>query len=120
MQHEILIHPPYSMIFISDESLPSAPEYANRYITASNDTILVPCAAEQDGPTRIVLAAADDVGVSGEPAFDGAVETPGRRLVVSTALLDIVLSAGVRSTRTRVRIWTNDPSLPDEILVAYD
>lgn len=75
---------------------------------------------EQDGATEIVLARTHEVDPGGRPAFDGMLETPNRTVVVSTVEQEVVLEAIVSSTRTRVQIWVNHPTEPDQILVGLD
>jgi hypothetical protein len=120
MKTSISIHPPYSIIFVSDEDLSDPPEYRDRYIVANEEALTIPCAPEQDMPTRITLASASDDPPSDEPIFDGYIATPQKRVVVTTALMDVVLRHSVASARTRVRVFTNDVSFPDNILIVVD
>ena len=71
----------------------------------------------QDGETEISLGPARDVDPGGRPVFDGALETPNRAVIISTAEHETVLNARVQSESTRVRIWTNHPTEPDRVVV---
>jgi hypothetical protein len=73
-----------------------------------------------DGETVIVLGDLAGVGQDGTPAFEGILETPNHRLIVWTAEHEKVLSSVTLKTRTRVRIWTNDPVEPSKVVIVLD
>jgi hypothetical protein len=70
-----------------------------------------------DGDTQVTLGSAPEVDPGVSPAFDGLLETPSREVVVSTVEHETVLTAPVPAARTRVRIWTNHPTEPDEVTI---
>jgi hypothetical protein len=72
---------------------------------------------EQDGRTEIILGPADEVGRPDRPVFDALLDTPLRTVVVTTAENRSILQASVPSERTRLRIWTNHPAEPDEVII---
>jgi hypothetical protein len=53
----------------------------------------------------------------GRLIFDGTLETPGKCLEVGNCWLERILFMPVKSAATRVGIWTNDPTEPDEIWI---
>jgi hypothetical protein len=67
----------------------------------------------QDGETEVVLGR--PLNTKRRPAFDGFLETPGRKVVVWTNEWDKVLETSVPTARTRIRIWTNHPTEPDDV-----
>jgi hypothetical protein len=52
------------------------------------------------------------------PKFDGFLDTPQYRVVLSDANMPEILSMEVPGVRTRVRIWTNHPTEPDDVVIA--
>jgi hypothetical protein len=82
--------------------------------------IAVGCLAFMDGETEVTLGASAEVDPGGIVAFDGLLDTSNRAVVVSTIEGETVLRANVTGARTRVRIWTNDPSEPDEVVIGLD
>jgi hypothetical protein len=93
------ISPPYSILFISDSNRPDSPEPDERLISWNDSCITVRCLYEHDGDTTVSLGRTSELARSGVPA------------------LTTVLKEKVGSARTRVRIWTNDPVEPDEIVI---
>lgn len=69
----------------------------------------------QDGETRITLG--NPKKTSDRPAFDGFLDTPDRTVAVWIVPWEKVLEAKVSETRTRLRIWTNHPSEPDDVYI---
>lgn len=117
MKKHISISPPYSLLFISDPNLGEEPEQTGSHLLWTDTVISITCYDEYDGETSITLGDAADVAPAGSPVADRHILTPSGEVVVSTVELAVVLRATVPSARTRVRIWENHPSEPDEIIV---
>ncbi len=119
MINQIVVAPPNSLFFISESLRSEAPEVTGVGLVWFNATcVVIGCLMYQDGETTVTVTS------EGEPddeinmrAFDGVIETPARELVISSCEHDVYLQVPVVSTRTRVRIWVNDTSEPDEIFV---
>jgi hypothetical protein len=45
--------------------------------------------------------------------------TPDNKIIVSDANEPEMAKASVPTTRTRIRIWVNRPTEPDEVLIAW-
>jgi hypothetical protein len=73
-----------------------------------------------DGETAVTLGPAREVDPGGAPVFDAILKTPSRALVISTVDDETLLREEVSGTTTRVRAWTNKPSMPDEVIIGYD
>ena len=73
-----------------------------------------------DGETTVTLGPAREVDPGVAPVFDGMLQTPNRALVVSTVDDETLLKEDVSRTTTRVRAWTNKPSMADRIIVGFD
>ncbi|MET0724515.1 MAG: hypothetical protein ABWY64_27310 [Tardiphaga sp.] len=84
----------------------------------TSSCVATACYPEQDGPTEIVLGNVSEVGPLGAPVFEGMVETPQRKVSVTTVADDRpVLSVGVSTLRTRVRIWHSHPRWPERVTI---
>jgi hypothetical protein len=66
-----------------------------------------------------LLGPATELDPGEPPAFDGMLATPNRAIVVSTVERATVLETCVPDTRTRVRIWVDEPVEPDKVVVGF-
>lgn len=110
--------PPNSVIFIADPTqrydVPTNTGAA--LVTATPSCICVGTMAEMDGETTVKLATKFEHPI-GQLVFNGPLETPGLQIAVSDSSAEIILSMNVQSGTTRVKVWINDPSEPDLILI---
>jgi hypothetical protein len=115
----IKVAPPNSMFLISDAQRGFAADVSRSIpaIAATDTCIAVGSLAEMDGETKITIGPADEVDPGGHPTFDGALATPTRTVVVFTIEWKKLLEARVSSLQTRVRIWTNHPNEPDDVVI---
>jgi hypothetical protein len=112
------VRPINSLLFVSDPNGGVAPiPVWGAMILSTSSCISVACTSEQDGPTEVILGNASDVDPGHPPAFDGALETPNRAVVVSTVDDQTVLKANVPTSETHVRVWINHPRWPDKVIV---
>lgn len=70
-----------------------------------------------DGETRVTLGDAVAVNAIDPPAFDGILDTPSHTVILSTVEHKTILHSAVPNIQTRVRIWTNHPTEPDQVLI---
>lgn len=75
---------------------------------------------EQDGPTEITLARADEVNPEDALAFDGMITTPSKKLSIVSCENEEIMATDVMNTTTRIRVYANDPREPDRIYVVYN
>jgi hypothetical protein len=116
----IRISPPNSIVFICDPSSREVdvPEYVTgQLIAATQSCISVGTLAEMDGETEISLSDVPSSAELGELVFDGMVRTPGRVVAVCNARDETLLSLPVSSVAVRVKVFANDRSEPDRIVV---
>lgn len=96
-------------------------EYGADGIFGSNECLVVTCLYWNDGDTKITLGALDEISPQSMPLrFDGILQTPLRRVVLFDVNIPEILSADVQSMHTRVRIWTNHHSQPDEVVIGLE
>lgn len=112
------VSPPNSLLCISDHGKGAIPKYdGDRLIVASPSFIFVGCLMFQDGETQVILGPVENVKPNTPPAFDAFLDTPQHTVTVSTIHNEILLEQSVPMTSTRLRIWVNHPTEPDEIIV---
>ena len=112
---------PNALMLISDLGGGTAPDLMRDSLIASTSTcIAVGCMADGNGETEITLGAAQDVGLSQGPAFEGELETPSHAIGVWTVLRKTILQVAVPRSSTKVRIWVNHSSEPDKVVIGLD
>src|SRR5262249_2285951 len=103
---------------VSDISGGQTPAIARgKSIWSTPSCVAFGCLMEQDGPTTVTIGSVANVGRDDRPAFDGMLETPTRTVVVSTVDHQHFLKFDVAGVSTRLRIWANHPSEPDEVVL---
>jgi hypothetical protein len=68
----------------------------------------------------VTLGTSREVDSGKPPAFDGHLKTPDRMIVISTVEGKTILKDSVPGIITRVRVWVNHPSMPDEVIIGFD
>lgn len=115
---EIEVRAPNSLVLVGDPSGEPPASMAGGLVAATTSCIAVGTLASDDGPTRVRLIDAE-FGADLPPllAFDGLVDLPGNRLVVTSVLDEIYLEHAVAEAALVVQIWVNHPNEPDQIVV---
>ncbi len=88
----------------------------NGLVAATNSCIAIGRLSEADGITRISLAEQSG-DLPPQLAFEGAVQTPNRTLAVWNVLGETYLETRVSKPTTKVQIWVNHASEPDDICI---
>jgi hypothetical protein len=73
----------------------------------------------QDGPTQVRLVGQREAGHTVPPllAFDGVLELRGSTLAVTNVYGESYIERPLLTSSTRIRVWVNHASEPDEICV---
>jgi hypothetical protein len=113
------IAPPYSQIVIVDpRGKVDVPDWKEGALVLSTNTcIIVACFAEVDGETELTLGKMEEVDTGSEPAFEGKLKTPSRKIALETVEGDAILEARTNHEVTTVRIWANAAKQPDKVVV---
>jgi hypothetical protein len=115
------IRPVNSLVFVSDSAGGEVPAWIRDVqILSTPSCICVGCYPKQDGPTEIMLGNARELDAGGPAAFDGELETPSRRVVISSVEGITILDSTVPKPRTHVTIWVNHPRWPDRVIIGLD
>ena len=115
-----IVAPEYLSFYIAgkmDIQVPLDPD--RRGVVASDECINVGCLYWNEGDTTITLGPFEEIAPQAEPPkFDGMRETPEHRIDLLDANMPEILSMAVPGSRTRVRIWTNHQTEPDNVVIA--
>lgn len=121
MANSTKIAPPNSLILIEDPSGGQIPASMKGSLIASTDfCIAVGCRSDTDGETEFTLGKAHDVDPGDHPVFQGILKTPSLRITLKSVVGQTILEAPVSHRETMVRIWVNDPSEPDRVIVGVE
>jgi len=121
MGNVVRIAPPNSLVLIEDRDGGVIPDSMNQSLVAVTDScIAVGCRAEDDGETEIILGVSASLDIGGYLVFEGCLRTPSKRVVVRNVLGDTLLEAPALATKTQLKIWANDLTEPDRIVVEID
>lgn len=71
-----------------------------------------------DAEIWIALGRHAEIHLAGEPALDSSIRTPEGQVLLFDANHPELLSLPVETIDTRIRVWTNHPTEPDEVIVA--
>ena len=112
------VAPPQSLILIADPSGGEIPATMSGLAIAATDScIAVGCRSDVDGDSEFILGETGYVSLGGEPAFQGRLKTPHRKVTLRTVTGQKILEAPVLQQEITVRVWTNDSSEPDQVVV---
>ena len=117
---KVTVAPEYLSFYITGKWNIRIPlDHDRRGIVASEECINVGCLYWNDGDTTITLGRFKELPSQGRPPkFDGMLETPKHRVDLFDANMPEILTMEVPGVRTRVRIWTNHPTEPDDVVIA--
>jgi len=107
------------LIFVSDPTATDVPMQGEaQTIRSTEECITIPCLYWDEGDTKVSIGPFSEIAESRIPDFDGVIKTPTRRVVVTDVAITEYLGQYVAGPETRVRVWTNHPTSPDEIKIA--
>ncbi len=114
------IRPINSMVCIHDATRFDVPDLEDgKPVTATAKCVLMLTYPECDGRTDVTFGPL----TGAEPSFplyhDAVLETPSRRVVMSTVDEQILFSQVVPDVLTRVRVWLNQPWHADVAVVGF-
>ncbi len=108
-----------SLLFIQDANTKDVPTIdGNGSIWKTATCVAVSCMPDCDGITEVDLGASSDIEKASEKlVFDGFLETPSRKIHVTTVLGQTILEKDVSGTITHVCIWTNGLRDTDRVVI---
>lgn len=117
------------------QNLSIAPEYLSFYVAgrldvdiplhmdrkgvlSSADCINIPALYWNDGDTSVTLGPESEIVETRKPDFDGVLNTPNLEIILFDANEPRFAGVRVPSTRTRVRVWIDHPTEPENVTIA--
>lgn len=121
MRQQIKISPVNSLLFIEDVSggIPPEPLWGAK-ILSTPSCISFACFPEQDGPTEITIGPMNEIEPGPFLVFEGNLETPNRKVIISGVEVATVLSVDVAHPKVKVRIWYSHPKWPEKVVIGLD
>jgi hypothetical protein len=86
----------------------------------SADCINIPAIYWNDGDTNVTFGSSAEIFETREPDFDGILNTPNKELILFDANEPQYAIASVPSATTRIRIWMDHPSAPENVVIAWE
>jgi hypothetical protein len=117
MTASVSVAPPNSLLLIAEAPTSTGPKAtrAASGIAATPSCIGVGCLMFLDGETKVTLGrSAPKWWSSGVRRISRYAASQGGRM---DHRVDKLLEASVPTTRTRIRVWTNHPTEPDDIYI---
>jgi hypothetical protein len=110
--------PPNSVVLVSDVDGGEIPEtMGGSLVSATNTCLAVGCLSVDDGETEFTLAPLAEIDRADKPIYEGMLRTPKRHVVIRSVLGERLLELRVLQRVTKIKIWANDPTEPDNVLV---
>ena len=121
MATSLKIAPPNSLVLVSDTRNAEIPVtmFDSRF-AATDSCVAVGCLADVDGDTTFTLGLTSEVDPGTSPSFVRTIQTPNRLVSISTILGNSILETKVTKTHTTLKIWVNDDTEPDQVIVGFD
>jgi hypothetical protein len=101
---------PNGLLFIRDSKISDIPDtdfYDGASIYSIPTCIMLVCLVDSEGETDITVGEVGQIEPSNKLLFDGALETPSRRVMLEIVPGETVLEVDVPSATNRIRIWTD-------------
>jgi hypothetical protein len=119
MSSSIEVAAPNALLLISDVGGGAPPDTMLEGLFASTPScIAVGCMSDTNGKTQVTVGTTQELRPLDPPAFDGQLETPSRAISIWTVEDVTILQTAVSHQKTRVRVWVNHPSEPNEVVIA--
>ena len=88
-------------------------------IFSSPDCINIPALDWNDGDTHVTFGPASELNNKHKTHFDGILNTGNKEIILFDALEPQFAIAHVPSEKTRIRVWMNHPTSPDQVTIAW-
>lgn len=117
---KITITPEYLSIYVAGRRDVQIPLNMDKQgIFSSPDCINVPALYWNDGDTNVTFGPISEIEEPRKPDFDGMLNTPNNGLILFDAINPEFAIATVPSTKTRIRVWIDHPSEPENVVIAW-
>jgi hypothetical protein len=108
----------YNSFYIAGSRNVDVPQAIGGAAFATNrHCINVGCRMWHDADIWIALGRPNEVHLAGKPALDWPILTPDRQVLLFDANHPELMRLPAGTNNTRIRVWTNHPTEPDEVIV---
>jgi hypothetical protein len=87
---------------------------------STGSCVAVGCRADADGETEFIMGSSKDVDPGDDPAFQGIIMVPTNMVAIQSVLGETILEFPVDKAHASIKVWVNDASEPDRIIVGID
>jgi hypothetical protein len=87
-------------------------------VIASSECVNIPALYWNDGDTTVTLGHASEIKEARTPDYDGMLQTPHKIIFLFDAITPEFMTILVPTHETRIRVWINHPTEPDEVVIA--
>lgn len=116
----LTVTPEYLSIYVAGHRKVDIPLHMDKQgIFASPDCINIPALYWNDGDTTITFGPAAEIVEARQPDFDGILNTGNKEIILFDALEPQFAIADVPFVETRIRVWINHPTSPDQVTIAW-
>jgi hypothetical protein len=114
-----IVRPPNSLLLIGDPAGEPPKSMSGKGVAATTSLVAVGTLYEGDGTTSVRIVGNADVGHTLPPllAFEGTLVLPSSILAITNVNGERYVERPVLTPSTRVQVWVNHSSDPDEICV---
>ncbi|RYZ75308.1 MAG: hypothetical protein EOP04_33480 [Proteobacteria bacterium] len=114
------IAPEYVSFYVAGRRNVRIPTHMDRRgVLSSNDCILIPAHYWSDGDTDVTFGPASEITETRNPDFDGILNTPNNEIILFDANNPQFAISRVPSAKTRIRVWMDHPSEPENVIIAW-
>lgn len=114
------IAPEYNSIYLAGRAIRDVPyDFRERVIPHTPDCISIPCMYLDDGDTHFTVGEASEITMPTPPTFDGILNTPSKRLVFFDANEPEFASLPLPTIKTRIRVWVDHPTQPENVVIVW-
>lgn len=114
------IAPEYNSVYLASRDIRDVPyDFREKVIPHTSDCISIPCTYWDDGDTHFTVGEASEITMPTPPTFDGILNTPDKRLVFFDANEPEFASLSVPTGKTRIRVWIDHPTEPENVVIAW-
>jgi len=123
MNKSMTIAPPNSLVVVVADGPSAEPPTEMKRgsgLASTRSCVVVGCPSFMDGATRITLGQSPAVPADCHLAFAGLLDTPHHTVALWTVEARKLLEARVPTARTKIQIWTNHATEPDQVYIKVD
>lgn len=119
VQH-LSMAPEYVSFYVAGRRNVDIPTHMDRRgVLSSKDCILIPALYWNDGDTHVTFGPASEIKENRKPDFDGILNTPNNEIILFDANNPQFAISRVPSAKTRIRVWIDHPTEPENVVIAW-